>query len=86
VQIQALIYRNWYALRVIREVQVMQIQTLKQELANMIQNLPDDCTIEDVQYRLHLINKVRRGEERLKAEGGISQKAAEERLSKWITR
>lgn len=66
------------------EVLAMQTQTLKQELANMVQNLPEDCTIEDVQYRLHLINKIRRGEERLANEGGVSQKEAEKRLSKWI--
>lgn len=64
----------------------MPSQSLKQELTNMVQNLPDDCTIEDVQYRLHLINKVRRGEERLESEGGISQEEAEKRLSKWITK
>jgi hypothetical protein len=68
------------------EVCEMPSQSLKQELTNMIQNLPDDCTIEDVQYRLHLINKVRRGEERLESEGGISQEEAEKRLSKWITK
>lgn len=62
----------------------MQTQTLKQELADMVQNLPEDCTIEDVQYRLHLINKIRRGEERLAKEGGVSQEEAEKRLSKWI--
>lgn len=62
----------------------MQNQTLKQELADMVQNLPDDCTIEDVQYRLYLISKVRRSEERMAAEGGVSQEEAEKRLSKWI--
>lgn len=65
------------------EVLAIQTQTLKQELANMIQNLPEDCTIEDVQYRLHLINKIRRGEERLAKEGGISQEEAKKRLNKW---
>lgn len=62
----------------------MQMQTLKQELADLIQNLPDDCTIEDVQYRLYVLSKIRRGEERLANEGGISQEEAEKRLSKWI--
>lgn len=43
----------------------------------MVQNLPDDCTVEDVQYRLYAINKIRRGEERLDEDGGVSQKEAE---------
>lgn len=62
----------------------MQTQSLKEELTHMVQSLPDDCTIEDVQYRLFVINKVRRGEERLANEGGVSQEEAEKRLSKWI--
>lgn len=66
------------------EVLAMQTQTLKQKLANMFRNLPEDCTTEDVQYRFHLINKIRRGEERLANEGGISQEEAEKRLSKWV--
>lgn len=68
----------------VNEVCIMQTQTLKQELADMVQNLPDDCTIEDVQYRLYVINKIRRGEERLIHEGRVSQEEAEKRLSKWI--
>ncbi len=66
------------------EVDVMRTQSLKQELANMVQSLPDDCTIEDVQYRLYVISKVRRAEERMNKDGGFSQQQAEERLNKWI--
>ena len=68
----------------INEVCTMQTHSLKQELANMVQSLPEDCTIEDVHYRLYVINKIRRGEERLANEGGVSQEEAEKRLSKWI--
>ena len=64
----------------------MQAHTLKEELTEMIHNLPDDCTIDDVQYRMYMINKIRRGEERLEKEGGISQEDAEKRLSKSITK
>lgn len=63
------------------EVDVMRTQSLKQELANMVQSLPDDCTIEDVQYRLYVINKVRRAEERMNKDGGFSQQKAEERFN-----
>jgi len=65
----------------VTEVFMMQTQSLKDELANMVQSLPEDCTIEDVQYRLYVINKVRRGEERLAKEGGISQEEMKKRLS-----
>lgn len=52
----------------------------------LVQNLQKDCSIEDVQYGMFVINKVCRGEERLAAEGGVSQEEAEKRLSKWIIR
>ena len=60
------------------------MQTAKQEVQDMLQNLPDSCSFEDIQYHLYVLEKVRRGEERLEGEGGISQSEAEKRLSKWI--
>jgi predicted transcriptional regulator len=39
---------------------VADIQT-KEILRQLIEELPDDCTIADVQYRLHVIETVRRG-------------------------
>jgi hypothetical protein len=67
-----------------REVNSMQAQTLKQEVQTMLQDMPDDCSVEDIQYRLYVINKIRRSKERLDTEGGVSQEEAEKRLSKWI--
>ncbi|MGS2722291.1 hypothetical protein ACVBEJ_01005 [Porticoccus sp. GXU_MW_L64] len=58
--------------------------TAKQEAQEMIQNLPENSTIEDIQYHLYVLEKVRRGMERIDTEGGISQEDAEKRLNKWI--
>jgi hypothetical protein len=60
------------------------MQTVKQEVQGMLQNLPDSSTLEDIQYHLYVLEKVRHGESRLEAEGGISQPDAEKRLSQWI--
>ena len=60
------------------------MQTAKQEVQEMLKNLPDNCNFEDIQYHLYVLEKVRRGEERLESEGGISQTEAEKRLSQWI--
>tara|TARA_R110002072_G_scaffold255748_1_gene414528 strand:+ start:150 stop:344 length:195 start_codon:yes stop_codon:yes gene_type:complete len=62
----------------------MQAQTPKQEVQTILQDMPDDCSVEDIQYHLYVINKVRRSKERLDIEGGVSQEEAEKRLSKWI--
>lgn len=43
-----------------------------------------DCSLEDIQYHLYVIGKVRRGLERADTEGAIEQDEAEARLAKWI--
>ena len=35
--------------------------TVKEQVRKMIEQLPDECSVEDVQYQLFLIEKVRRG-------------------------
>lgn len=63
---------------------VIIMQTAKQDVQEMLESLPDSCSFEDIQYHLYVLEKVRRGEERLENEGGISQSEAEKRLGKWI--
>lgn len=58
--------------------------TVKQEAASLIERLPDDCSVEDIQYHLYVLEKVRRGLERADTEGVIEQDEAEARLAKWI--
>ncbi len=60
--------------------------TAKDEVQALLRRLPDDCSIEDIQYHLYVIDKVRRGMERAAKEGTISQQEAEKRLGKWLTR
>ena len=60
--------------------------TVKKEVQNLLRKLPDDCTIEDVQYHLYVLEKIQRGLERAGDEGAILHEEAEERLSKWTTK
>jgi hypothetical protein len=62
------------------------MSTAKTEVESLLKKLPDDCSIEDIQYHLYVIEKVRRGLERADSEGTLSQEKSEERLKKWITR
>ena len=56
----------------------------KQILQQLIDELPDDATIADVQYRLHVIDAVHRGREEIAGGTGIphAQVGAELR-AKW---
>ena len=60
------------------------MQIAKQQVASMLQNLPEDCSLEDIQYHLYVIEKIKNGVARAEIEGAISQQDAEKKLAKWI--
>lgn len=62
------------------------MSTAKQEIESLLKTLPENCTLEDVQYHLYVIEKVQRGLEVADRQGAISHKDAEERLGKWIAK
>jgi hypothetical protein len=51
----------------------------------LLDKLPDDCSLEDIQYHLYVIEKVRHGLEVADTQGAIPQERVEEQLGKWIT-
>jgi len=60
------------------------MSNVKQDVERLLNNLPDDCSIEGVQYHLYAMEKVRRGLEDARANGTLSQEEVEARLSKWL--
>jgi len=61
------------------------VNTAKDDVQSLLQKLPDDCTLEDVQYHLYVLGKIRRGIERAESEGTVSQEEAERRFAKWTS-
>ena len=59
--------------------------TPKQELEQLLKALPDDCSVEEIQYRLYVLEKARTGLEDAQRNGTLTQDEAEARLSKWLT-
>jgi len=57
----------------------------KHDVESLLRKLPDDCSLEDVQYHLYVLEKVRRGLDEARERGTISQEEAETRLKKWLT-
>jgi len=62
------------------------MSTVKQEVESLLNRLPDDFSIEDIQYHLYVLQKVRSGLESADTEGGIPQEEAERGLDKWLTK
>ena len=60
------------------------MNTVKEEVKTLLEKLPDDCTIEDIQYHLCVLEKIQKGIERAEKEGTISHEEVKKRLSKWL--
>ena len=54
------------------------------EVKVLLDKLPLDSDFEDIQYHLHIIEKIRCSLARVKQEGVLSQTEVEKRLSKWL--
>jgi hypothetical protein len=61
------------------------MSTAKADVEALLNKLPDDCSLEDIQYHLYVIEKVRHGLEAADTQGAIPQERVEEQLGKWIT-
>ena len=59
--------------------------TIKDKVAELIHHLPEDSTLEDIQYHLYVLEKISKGQQSIKDGKGISNEEAKARLSKWIT-
>jgi len=61
------------------------MQTTKQEVSDLLKRLPDDCTLEDVQYHLYVLQKIERGLKDIE-EGRVltHREEVEKKMSKWL--
>jgi hypothetical protein len=57
----------------------------KQDVESLLNSLPDDVSVEDIQYHLYVLEKVRRGLEDARINGTLSQEEVENRFSKWLS-
>lgn len=60
--------------------------TTKQQVQQLLRDMPDDCTIEDIQYRLYVLEKARLGFQAIDDGKGIPHDQVKRRLQKWLTR
>lgn len=59
------------------------MQTLKQEAINAISTLPDDASIDDIMYRLYVIDKVSRSREEVKKGKTITIDELRREIQSW---
>ena len=59
------------------------MESLKQEALNVISKLPDTAEIDDIMYRLYVIDKVRKGREAVKRGDVISVEDLKKEIDSW---
>ncbi len=58
--------------------------SVKTQAIDLISAMPDDCTLEDIQYHLYVREKVERGIQAIEADDVVSHDEAKERVKQWL--
>lgn len=56
------------------------MNAIKEKAISLIQDLPDDCTFEDIQYHLYVCEKNKKGLEDIDAGKAVSQEKARNKM------
>ena len=62
------------------------MQTAKQEVQQLLDELPDDATLEDIQHHLYVKQKIAQGLADVAAGRVLSQDEIDQRFAKWLVR
>jgi predicted transcriptional regulator len=60
--------------------------TVKERVRKIVEQLPEECSVEDVQHQLYVIEKVRRGLKSIEEGRGISHDEVRKRFAPWRTK
>ena len=59
------------------------MESLKQEALNVISKMPDTAEIDDIMYRLYVVDKVRKGREAVKQGEVVSIEDLKKEIESW---
>lgn len=59
------------------------METLREEAISVISKLPDSASIDDIMYRLYVIDKVRKGREAIQKGDSISIEKLKAEIESW---
>ena len=60
--------------------------TAKQEVEQLLERLPDTSTLEDIQYHLYVLEKIKRGRADVAQGRAYTAEEARTKLGKWLQR
>jgi predicted transcriptional regulator len=56
----------------------------KQEVLKLLENLPEEASLEDIQYHLYALQCIGRGQQDIAAGRTLSQDEVERRMARWL--
>lgn len=59
------------------------MEILKQDIINLVSNLPEKFDMEEFMYKLHVLDKVRKGQKNIKKGNYISVDELRREIEKW---
>lgn len=62
------------------------METAKEAVRKMLDEIPDDASFEDIQYHIYVREKIERGLKDIEESRVLSEEEAEKRMSKWLGR
>ena len=60
--------------------------SLKQVAREILDSLPDDCSLEEIQYRLYVRQMVEEGRQDVRNGNVVSQQEIEQDLERWLAK
>ena len=60
------------------------MQTVKEQVQGLIQELPDEASFEDIHYHIYVRQKILRGLEDAREGRVVSQEEARRRMAQWL--
>lgn len=62
----------------------LDMQTAKQEVSDLLARLPENCSLEEIQYHLYVLQKVEHGLGDVRAGDVYTQEEVEKKMAKWL--
>jgi predicted transcriptional regulator len=62
------------------------MDTAKDQVQQILQVLPEDASLEDIQYHIYVRQKIQQGVEDSEAGRVVSHAEVQQRLAKWLTK
>jgi len=60
------------------------MSSAKEAVRNVLQQIPDDASFEDIQYHIYVCDKIERGLAEVQEARLLNQEEVERRMQKWL--